>query len=314
MKRLFFPIVIVAFFTLNLSSCDREEDVINNTPTPIDTTPTEPSEPRDTTPSIGGFDENGASNSLFSVSVTHKVHFSKGNLQYRPSDGTWRFAEMQFHYIGTSNQNISSLYDSWIDLFGWGTSGWNSGATSYLPWDTNANYSYYYPGGSYENNLTGNFSNADWGVYNLIENGGNLTGMWRTLTSDEWSYLLNEREDAIVKYGLGIIEGTYYGLIILPDRWTLPSELKFISGTHDFSDNKYTLEQWLLMENAGAIFLPAAGQRHGSTIYYSGTHGHYWSSIAKDESLAYGIHFKTLLTTIDNDWRYLGRSVRLVRD
>ena len=42
----------------------------------------------------------GALNGVFSVSPTKKVVFSKGNLQYRASTNTWRFAEHQYDIIG----------------------------------------------------------------------------------------------------------------------------------------------------------------------------------------------------------------------
>lgn len=59
--------------------------------------------------------------SVFSVSPTEKVHFSKGNLQYQASTNTWRFAEHQWDYVGDANLKIPQVYNSWIDLFGWGT-------------------------------------------------------------------------------------------------------------------------------------------------------------------------------------------------
>lgn len=73
----------------------------------------------------------GAVDGLFSVSATKKVYFSKGNLQYQASTNTWRFATNQWDRIGSGNSSISSSYSGWIDLFGWGTSGYNHGATCY---------------------------------------------------------------------------------------------------------------------------------------------------------------------------------------
>ena len=85
----------------------------------------------------------GALSGVFSVSDTKQVQFSQGNLQYQASTNTWRFAENQWDYVGTQipdqyghaggtvigsdNSNISQTYSGWIDLFGWGTSGWNNG-------------------------------------------------------------------------------------------------------------------------------------------------------------------------------------------
>lgn len=57
-----------------------------------------------------------------------KVSFSKGNLQYQASTNTWSFAENQYDIIGYGNENISSDYDGWIDMFGWGTSGYDHGS------------------------------------------------------------------------------------------------------------------------------------------------------------------------------------------
>lgn len=45
----------------------------------------------------------GAISGLFSVGATQQVWFSQGNLQYRASTNTWRFAENQWDYVGTQN-------------------------------------------------------------------------------------------------------------------------------------------------------------------------------------------------------------------
>ena len=170
--------------------------------------------------------ENGAIKAAFSVSDSKQVYFSQGNLQYQASTGTWRFAEHQYDIIGNDNANISSTNSGWIDLFGWGTSGWNSGANAYQPYSTSTTYKDYYPGGSYSNNLTGTYANADWGVYNAISNGGNQAGQWRTLSADEWYYLFNGRPHADRLYSQGRVDGLS-GLIVLPDNWTTPSSIQF---------------------------------------------------------------------------------------
>ena len=105
-----------------------------------------------TTQSSGSQAPTGAINGLFSVSATQQVYFSQGNLQYKASTNIWRFAENQWDYVGTQNSGssgtsggtvsgsdnsmISATYEGWIDLFGWGTSGYYHGATCYLPWST----------------------------------------------------------------------------------------------------------------------------------------------------------------------------------
>ena len=260
----------------------------------------------------------GALPGLFSVSATQQVHFSQGNLQYQASTDTWRFAEHQYDYVGSANSNISSTYTGWIDLFGWGTSGWNSGAVCYQPWSTSISNSDYYPGGSSSNGLTDAYAEADWAWHNTISNGGNATHQWRTLTTSEWSYLLNSRTNASSKRGTGNINGVG-GLIILPDSWTQPSGCPqfnpgFASSYGDWTHNSYTLAQWAQMEAAGAVFLPATGFRYGSDVYYVGNDGNYWSSTPYDENYAYFMSFySSRLDATIVSYRDNGFSVRPVR-
>ena len=244
---------------------------------------------------VNPYSLNGAMPGLFSVSAMQQVHFSQGNLQYQASTNTWRFAEHQYDYVGSANSNISSTYSGWIDLFGWGTSGWNSGANCYQPWSTSSWYGDYYPGGSSANGLTGAYAEADWAWYNAISNGGNVTHQWRTLTQSEWDYLLNNRTNASSKRGPGNINGVG-GLFILPDNWTLPSGCPqfnpgLTSSYGDWTRNSYTLAQWAEMEVAGAIFLPAAGVRRGTNVYEAGLYSSYWSSTPLNGGFAYRIDF-----------------------
>ncbi len=260
--------------------------------------------------SISPIIPDGALPGLFSVSATKQVHFSQGNLQYQASTNTWRFAEHQYDYVGTQtadergnyggnvsgsdNRSISSTYSGWIDLFGWGTgSNPTLSSTSYMDYGTF----------------------VDWGS-NPISNGGNTVNQWRTLTIAEWNYLLNTRTDASSKRGTGNINGVG-GLIILPDSWTLPLGCSFTSGftTYDWAHNSYTLAQWAQMEAAGAVFLPAAGNRYGTNDNYVGNLGNYWSSTPFNESSAYYMYFYSNdFNVIFSNFRGYGFSVRPVLD
>lgn len=256
--------------------------------------------------------ENGAIQAPFSVSADKQVYFSQGNLQYQASTGTWRFAEHQYDMIGDDNANISSSYSGWIDLFGWGTSGWNSGVNAYQPYSTSTDNEDYHVGGDKNNNLTGTYANADWGVYNKISNGGNSAGMWRTLTRDEWKYVIFERTDADELRGSATVNGVT-GMILLPDNWTAPDGITFESGMNGYDANTYTSE-WSKMESYGAVFLPAAGHRYGTYVYGVGSYGDYWSSSAGGNDDAYCLGFdSSYVYMLDYDGRYDGQSVRLVR-
>lgn len=255
--------------------------------------------------------ENGAIQAPFSVSADKQVYFSQGNLQYQASTGTWRFAEHQYDMIGDDNANISSSYSGWIDLFGWGTSGWNSGANAYHPYSTSTDNEDYHVGGDYTNNLTGTYANADWGVYNKISNGGNSAGMWRTLTRDEWKYVIFERTDADELRGSATVNGVT-GMILLPDNWTAPDGITFESGMNGYDANTYTSE-WSKMESYGAVFLPAAGHRYGTYVYGVGSYGSYWSGSTYDSNNPIYQYFNSNdVSTYNYDGNY-GRSVRLVR-
>ena len=250
-----------------------------------------------------GFTLDGASKHHFSVSATKKVRFSRGNLQYNAAQDTWRFALRQYSYACQDNANISSSYDGWIDLFGFGTSGWNSGATAYQPWDTSRTSSDYL-----NHDLTGDYANADWGVYNRISNGGNTAGRWRTLSEEEWRYLTFGRNDALNKRGCATIANLYKGLVILPDDWTLPAGVSFTPNSA-FASNKYSYEQWGKMEASGAIFLPAASERIGVNVTNSGNFS-YWSSTVSTYMWGANAYLSVTYTSTN----YEGNAVRLVQD
>lgn len=241
----------------------------------------------------------GAIEGVFSVSKTKKVAFSQGNLQYQASSNTWRFAEHQYDMVGigygqtyidydevlsnvvggnvqdSDNREISSSYEGWIDLFGWGT-GDN-------PTNTSA-----------ENEDYPTF--VDWGV-NEISNGENEGISWFTLSRYEWYYLLDYRLNASEKLGVAMVNGIN-GLVLLPDNWTLPTGAEFTSGfanywTYEYYKivNTYTISEWQVMENAGAVFLPAAGFRDGLEVWFVGEKGYYWSSTKYSELTSYSVLF-----------------------
>ena len=259
----------------------------------------------------------------FSVSADQQVYFSPGNLQYQASTNTWKFAESQWGYLGEYNANISQTYCGWIDLFGWGTSGWNSGNSYYQPWSSagfdpfgSQEYSgkLYGPPGQY--NLTGNYANADWGVYNPIINGGNTANQWHTLTQPEWNFVFDTRTTTSgIRYAKANVNNVN-GVILLPDDWSSStySLSNTNSGGASFSSNTLTASQWSTLEQAGAVFLPASGDRVGSSLYSVGSGGYYWSASCSSSSAAYVVYFgDSNLSTSGSYYRYSGQSVRLVR-
>ncbi len=275
----------------------------------------------------------------FSVSGDKHVWFSQGNLQYQATTNTWQFAEHQYDYVGDAAGNTapSASQSGWIDLFGWGTSGisgYSPIATCYQPWSTSTNNAQYNPYGSTSTNLYDggdNAGKADWG-YNAINNGGNTGNLWRTLTSAEWEWVLgpnsgaNPGTNCRTSSKVNNIQNARFakatvnskaGVIIFPDNYTHPSGVTQptnINGyTSNYTGNSYNTTQWSSMESAGAVFLPAAGYRNGTSVRSVGSDGVYWSSTAGGASGACRVNFYSgYFNPSNSNSRYDGYSVRLV--
>lgn len=244
---------------------------------------------------------NIPTDNYFSVSVTDKVLFSSGNLQFNPAANTWRFAEKQYDIIGDGNQNISNIYNGWLDLFGWGTSGYN-GCYPWLSVIDNAAY------GDGANNITGTM--YDWGLYIDINN---TQGEWRTLTKAEWAYVIDSRNNASCLRSRATIMGVH-GLILLPDNWVKPEGIGFVEDAISWSANSYNESEWTIMEESHAVFLPAAGDRYETTINSFNNVGGYWSTNSGGNIGAYYFMFSESNYSSTLSGQFMGRSVRLVQD
>ena len=266
---------------------------------------------------------------MFSVSSNQKVYFAKGNLQATyydenysdetPGTWSWAFATNQWEYIGgkdeegngteTGNNFINGngklSKNGTVDLFGWSTE-----------------YTYY----GIHNSKTGNDYSGDfvdWG--NII---GPDSG-WRTLTKDEWTWLLGpngtncrtsskigETENA--RFAKAKLFDTTHGLIIFPDSYTHPDGVAVPTGINEtdgtsWNANTYNADAWREMEAAGCVFLPVAGRRSGTNIRYV---GYYWSATPEGAE-AYLMQFGEGTGDTGTNaytFRYMGNAVRLVKN
>ena len=238
----------------------------------------------------------GSINGIFSISDNQQVWFSQGNLQYIGSatPAIWKFAENQWDYLGTSTGQNSDATNVDRDLFGWATSGWYSGTSGtnyYMPYDVNTNSSYYGPG--YSNNLTGQYAEADWGVYNAISNGGNEAGMWRTLSQTEWDYVLSKRNTpSRIRFAKAVVNNVN-GVIVLPDDWVSQNYVlaSINNASASYNSNTVSAGDWTsILEPKGAVFLPASGMRRGTNIENLGENGLYWSTTYGSSGQAQGVN------------------------
>ncbi len=261
----------------------------------------------------------GALKGKFTVNANgDQVVFSQGNLQYQAvsetDGGTWKFADKQTTFLDKGpNIAISGTNRGWIDLFGWGTGDNPTNAST-----DNADYA--------------NF--AEWGD-NPIANGGNMPNQWRTLTADEWMYILHGRQDADQKLGIGTVNGVK-GIILLPDVWETPlnemgmpivfyslnarnvswlTSYYYNSNKNNYELTTFSEKGWEDMEDAGAVFLPVTGLRTGLVMDYVSNMGGYHSSTKKDDTHAYYLSFNQS-EIIPNGYCNLssGYAVRLVQD
>lgn len=259
----------------------------------------------------------------FKVSATKTVHFSKGNYQCGYNGN--RFAEEQYYFIGAGNKRIASWYtstSSYFDLLGWGQ--------DYRTITTQSSYYSEF---------------RDWGE-NYISKADYDAG-WRTMTDEEWRYLLFESACDI---GFATIDNTK-GIVLLPEgklaevkavgipfvtvkdegkTWSINDD-KLSSSKAYYTDNVYNAEQWDSLEVAGAVFLPAAYYRTGSSadattaesvLYdYDGS-GYYWSSTPDTDDSRYASYVKFVVSygsasislNKSGKQRYTGMSVRLVTE
>ena len=265
--------------------------------------------------------ERGKRIGIFSVGEGKYVSFSQGNLQYQQSTDEWRFAREQYEYIGAANVNSGALADK-IDLFGW------SGKDSNVPFGISTSIN--------NTDYAGEF--VDWGI-NWI--GGDMPNTWRTLSIDEWKYLYHERNHADKLFALGTINGIA-GMILLPDDWQLPEGVTCKLPTEEglswdenyngggyvntntqanyYQDNIYTIDQWQVMEEVGAVFLPAAGYRENINFSNKSVNppsdhvGSYATNTISDQNNYYFMRFIHREVRKYAHSLYRGRSVRLVHD
>jgi hypothetical protein len=153
------------------------------------------------------------------------------------------------------------------------------------------------------------------------------------MTNSEWRYLFCRRENASKLFTFATVAGVK-GVIIMPDNWKKPLRVKLVlsvnHGLIDAGDDRYvnedlkannyalnnvSISDWRILEEAGAVFLPAAGGRDYANVYEVQNCGYYWSGSVSGDAEAYMMGFSSSdIVVTDFESRVYGFSVRLVRD
>lgn len=229
----------------------------------------------------------GALPGLFSTQQTgRKYLFSKGNLRYQASTNTFAFADKQYTVVGPKGANAVSNVDSrkvntnWVDLFCWGTSGYDYGATKYQP------YSVWGGDGTLCGSGTSSLSgNSDWG-YSAISNGGNTENYgWMTPSVGDFNYLAGTVAGRTTnKYTKGTVAGVK-GFFFLPDVWTCPAAVaaptSYNDKTANWASNNWSAADWAILEDSGVVFFPCGGWvGTGGAMNGDGVQFKFWTSSA----------------------------------
>ena len=222
---------------------------------------------------------------------------------------------------GTNYANLTVISHFGWGASGWDNTANDPLALNYQPQSTsNVEYSdatnphHYGPSnvGGASQHIAG--TNWDWGVYHseggdgaTITNGGGHS--WRLPTNSDMKFILgpnisvapsfgyNTRRSATVngvpnaRFAKAYLFGTVHGCIIFPDGYVHPDGvpgpdyINVMDVAAAWDANQYTLEQWTMMQEAGAVFLPSGGCHEigkGGVVKIQDTslHCYYWTSTA----------------------------------
>ena len=251
-----------------------------------------------------------------------QVRFSEGNLRATTSDlgenWTWSFAKNQWDYVGNNaaNNKVNGAgtvsENGTVDLFCWvGASSTYTGAAQYGITNSDEEDT--------QLGLSSRDLKSDWG--NTVGQG------FRTLSAEEWDYLLNTRQSRTTVNGLQNARYTQAkvndvkGVILFPDDVTITTNMAkswgLINGSSEWN-TVCTAEQWTALEAKGCVFLPAAGCRYISsnsmTVSNAGERGFYWSTTSYTEKANALTMLSDMCHMEKNTSRWQAASVRLVKD
>lgn len=221
----------------------------------------------------------GALPGKFSVSASKEVYFSLGNLWYGK----------------TNKEAESATFNFEANQYDFNSGDYDTEHISHFMWSKDAEVAcaLQYDGQSASNNDVF-FTNADETTPNPNFTANGQKGMWRTLSTDEWKYLIEHNENI----------------------WT---NMHGIKGLIVFCDGYSGNKTGLTEIPKGCLFLPAAGYRsgdNGSTLVdYVGLYGFYWSASSSGNNYAFDLLFNSGdVDPFRNDFRNQAFSVRLVTD
>lgn len=228
---------------------------------------------------------NAPLSGVFSVSSTRTVKFAKGNLTRESSK--WAFLTNSWEY------NTSAATDNKVNT---------TDGAQHFQWGTV-------------------FQSASSGESDVVEGiTTDLGSGWSGLSLAEWRYLLGY--DNGVQASKRTVSWHYYAkisgasvgtgdkryLLIFPDSFNASDWNATTMGTVPTSfdavaDNSiaYTEDNFMAMQSAGIVILPAAGYRYNSSWSSVGNVGYYWSGTSDSGTNAYYLFFSSSRVRMGNN-------------
>ncbi len=214
----------------------------------------------------------------YSVSETLQVYFSRGNLKFDNSQNPkWSFEHNQIVYTPTDQTNSTVSHTGYLPFF------CNDAST---PMNVNNP-------ALHDNSHKGTY--VDYGSFAAP---ATTTGAWRTLSQSEWNFLVS-RPSYHIGSPLGNVAYACYayvqvngvnGMMLFPDLFEWPATVDeslipetLNAASSDWNDQNYLADDWAQLEDAGCIFLPAAGWTSWQPTH-QGEQGYYWSITPVDNS------------------------------
>ena len=210
-----------------------------------------------TRPAISTIADNGYFPQGMSIEVSNAVGSGiiNGLFTINASGDQVYFSKGNLQYIGSANTPYYKFSDNQYDMYG----GANMSSSDIDLLSTRYQY---------------NWSDI------VIVNGGNESGIWYVLGTDEWIYLTMQRATSSGISSTLAKVNNVDGLLVPPDDWD--ADLYPLSVNLSSSEsNVISLDDWnTILEPAGVLFLPSAGgirDYNGNWGYWAGP-GCYWAS------------------------------------
>lgn len=240
---------------------------------------------------------------VFTVAEGKTVEFSHGNMwadATDPNSPVFHFENSQTAYYTTYDASHVShfLFQPYSRMS-------NSSAVSFDATGQSVTDVFF-------TNATATTANANFCV------SGQTPGTWRTLSDEEWNYILYTRSGNRFAYAM---VNDIKGLLIFPDGYTGATSGTGMStvnnGSANYPPSNIPDDVWETMDAGGVIFLPAA-ERRNEIAFTDDKAGYYWTSVGHkfQSTVAYYMFFDGYSINPANDMlqRRFGKTVRLVRD